>query len=149
MISVPLCCVQSFSPGWESVGEALSGHNGDSQLAAPALQAAKCCQLLSAGRERQALHCCTLGVVQEGKCRLLGTRVRNGKRRDSSSDGGRSVTDSGDVMCCNVCSGPGMLPLLALSHVWLYPEEGAEILPCTLQGLGYEIWIFVHTLHCT
>lgn len=54
VISVPLCCVQSFSPNWESVGEALSGHNEDSQLAAPALQAAKCCQLPSARREGEA-----------------------------------------------------------------------------------------------
>lgn len=74
--------------------------------------------------------------------------MRNGKSRDSSSEGGWSLIP---VMSCAVMSvlGPGVLPLVALPHVWLYPEEGAEILHCTFQGLGYEIWVFINTLNCT
>lgn len=78
-----------------------------SQLAAPALQAAESCQLPSARREGEAgpalLH------PWGGAGREMQTSgdksVCNGKRRDSSSDGGQSLTP---VMSCAVMSVLGL-----------------------------------------
>lgn len=41
--------------------------------------------LCKAGGRRRALRCCTLGTAEERNRRLLGTRVRNGTRRDSAA----------------------------------------------------------------